>query len=61
MKNKELKVSVTYDYVIVGGGTAGIVLATRLSEDAAATVVVVEAGENRLNVWKNVLCTPVFS
>jgi choline dehydrogenase len=32
------------DYVIVGGGSAGCVLATRLSEDAARQVVLIEAG-----------------
>lgn len=34
----------TYDYVIVGGGTAGLTLAARLTEDDFATVAVVEAG-----------------
>ncbi|KAI1126139.1 putative glucose-methanol-choline oxidoreductase [Nemania abortiva] len=34
----------TYDYVIVGGGTAGLTLATRLVEQNAGTVAVVEAG-----------------
>lgn len=34
----------TYDYVIVGGGTAGLTLATRLIEQRAGTVGVVEAG-----------------
>src|SRR5256886_15364141 len=34
----------TFDYVIVGAGTAGCILANRLSEDSGTSVCVLEAG-----------------
>ncbi|KAL8994613.1 MAG: hypothetical protein Q9169_005457 [Polycauliona sp. 2 TL-2023] len=34
----------TFDYVIVGGGTAGLTIATRLASDPAVSVALVEAG-----------------
>ena len=36
--------SETYDYIIIGGGTAGLTLASRLSENHQIQVAVVEAG-----------------
>jgi choline dehydrogenase len=40
----------TYDYVIVGGGSAGCALANRLSADASTTVLVLEAGRSDFRV-----------
>jgi hypothetical protein len=38
-----------YDFVIVGGGTAGLAIAARLTENPDVTVGVIEAGKNKLN------------
>ena len=37
-------VNASFDYVVVGGGTAGLALATRLAEDHSISVAVIEAG-----------------
>lgn len=34
----------TTDYLVIGGGTSGLVLASRLSEDPNVQVVVLESG-----------------
>jgi choline dehydrogenase-like flavoprotein len=41
--------SPAYDYVIIGGGTAGLVLANRLSTNPNTTVAVIEAGSSACN------------
>ncbi|EGF98221.1 uncharacterized protein MELLADRAFT_69449 [Melampsora larici-populina 98AG31] len=56
-----------FDYVIIGGGTAGCVLANRLSEDPTITVLLVEGGPNDQNLpevlelkqWLKLLNSPL--
>ncbi len=46
--NTEQFMGQKHDYLIVGGGTAGLVLAARLTENSNVQVAVVEAGKNRM-------------
>lgn len=38
--------STSPDYLIIGGGTSGLVVANRLSEDSGVEVLVLEAGDD---------------
>ncbi|VDC03218.1 unnamed protein product [Peniophora sp. CBMAI 1063] len=50
----------TFDYIILGGGTAGLALAGRLTEDPHVTVLVIEAGpDNRTSPIENIVDFPV--
>ncbi len=41
----------TYDYIIIGAGTAGCVLANRLTQDLDKSVLLIEAGAKDDYLW----------
>jgi choline dehydrogenase-like flavoprotein len=46
LSNLDEFLATAFDYVVVGGGTAGLVVASRLAENPEFTVGVIEAGSD---------------
>ena len=48
MSTSTTELDTSYDFVIIGGGTAGLTVANRLSDDSGTNILVLEAGGNHL-------------
>ena len=46
-----------FDYIVVGGGSSGCVMASRLSEESAMRVLLIESGRKDTNRWIHIPAT----
>ena len=56
-KHNNANTSVSFDYIVIGGGAAGCVLASRLAQDGRYSVALVEEGRKDTNRWIHIPAT----